>query len=164
MRSKLFCGTAGAQRVKLVRAFAGAVMAAAAVVSFIGCSPKIDNNPQASFATASDVTLTTAQRKNIHLYTVEQSTYRKKIETNGAVDFDNDQATTVLAPFSGPVSRLLVSLGDKVKKGDPLAIVDSPDFAAAVSAYRKALATAQTARRLADLDKDLVQHHGIAQR
>lgn len=164
MRSKLFCGTARAQRVKLARAFAGAVMAAAAVVSFIGCSPKIDNNPQASFATASDVTLTTAQRKNIHLYTVEQSTYRKKIETNGAVDFDNDQATTVLAPFSGPVSRLLVSLGDKVKKGDPLAIVDSPDFAAAVSAYRKALATAQTARRLADLDKDLVQHHGIAQR
>ena len=62
------------------------------------------------------------------------------------------------------MSRLLVSLGDQVKKGDPLAAVDSPDFAAAVSAYRKALATAQTNRRLADLDKDLIEHQGVSQR
>jgi cobalt-zinc-cadmium efflux system membrane fusion protein len=57
-----------------------------------------------------------------------------------------------------------VDIGDRVKKGDPLAIVDSPDFAAAISAYRKALTTAHTARRLADLEKDLVQHQGVAQR
>ena len=108
--------------------------------------------------------LTAAQRQSIQLYTVAPSKFRRTIETTGAVDFDNDQATGVLAPFSGPVSRLLVSQGDEVKKGDPLAIVDSPDFATAVSAYQKALATAQTNRRLADLDKDLVQHNGISQR
>ncbi len=67
-------------------------------------------------------------------------------------------------PFGGPVSRLLVSPGDKVKAGDPLAEVDSPDFAAAISAYRKARATAQTLRRVADIDKDLIQHNGVAQR
>jgi hypothetical protein len=54
--------------------------------------------------------------------------------------------------------------GDKVKAGEPLAEVDSPDFAAAISAYRKALATAQTLRRVADMDKDLIQHNGVAQR
>jgi len=70
----------------------------------------------------------------------------------------------VLAPFSGPVSKLLVSPGDQVKKGAPLALVDSPDFAAGIDAYRKALATARTNRRLADLDKDLLEHHGVAQR
>jgi cobalt-zinc-cadmium efflux system membrane fusion protein len=59
---------------------------------------------------------------------------------------------------------LLVALGDRVKKGDPLAVVDSPDFATFISNYRKALATARTDRRLADLDKDLAQHHGVAQR
>jgi cobalt-zinc-cadmium efflux system membrane fusion protein len=80
------------------------------------------------------------------------------------VDFDNDQATGVLAPLSGPVTRLLVALGDKVSKGEPLAVVDSPDFAAAVSAYHKALASARTNRRLADLDKDLLQHNGVSQR
>lgn len=139
-------------------------MGVAAVMSFTGCSSRNDETPQTSIVTASNVTLTAAQRRNIHLYTVQPSRIRRTIETTGVVDFDNDQATSVLAPFSGPVSRVLVSPGDRVKEGDPLAVVDSPDFAAAISAYRKALATARTARRLADLEKDLVQHHGVAQR
>ena len=148
------------------RALALAVMAIAMATLMLcaGCSPTTDNTQQAAFVTASNVTLTAAQRPNIHFYTVEPSKYRKTIETTGAVDFDNDQATSVLAPFSGPVSRLLVSLGEQVKKGEPLAEVDSPDFAAAIGTYRKSLATAKTDRRLADLDKDLIQHHGVSQR
>jgi membrane fusion protein, heavy metal efflux system len=114
--------------------------------------------------TASNARLTAAQREHIQLYTVAQSRFRRTVETTAAVDFDNDQATSVLAPFSGPVSRLLVAQDDEVSKGQPLAIVDSPDFAAAVSAYQKALATAHTNRRLADLDNDLVQHNGVSQR
>jgi len=144
-------------------ASAVAVMAAT-VLSLAGCSRKIDNGPQTPFVSVSNVSLTKAQRQNIRLFTVEPAKFHKAIVATGAVDFDNDQATAVLAPVSGPVSRLLVSLGDRVKKGDPLAAVDSPDFAAAVSAYQKALATAQTDRRLADLDKDLVQHNGVSQR
>ena len=140
------------------------VMAVAAALSFAGCSSRTDNSSQISSMTASNVTLTAAQQQNIHLYTVEPSKFRKTIETTGTVDFDNDQATAVLAPFSGPVSRLLVSLGEQVKVGQPLAAVESPDFAAAISAYRKALATAKTARQLADLDEDLLQHHGVSQR
>ena len=61
------------------------------------------------------------------------------------------------------MSRLLVSSA-RVKKGEPLATVDSPDFAAAISAYQKALATAKTDRHLADLDKDLLEHNGVARR
>jgi cobalt-zinc-cadmium efflux system membrane fusion protein len=127
-----------------------------------GCTSGVDNNPQS--ATATNVRLTAAQRQHIQLYTVAPSRFRRTVETTGAVDFDNDQATSVLAPFSGPVSRLLVSQGDEVGKGDPLAMVDSPDFATAISTYQKALATARTNRRLADLDKDLVQHNGVSQR
>ena len=141
-----------------------AAAAFAAIISLAACSSKTDVNPQAPSVTASNVKLSTEQRRNIHLYKVAASTFRKTIETTGAVDFDNDQATSVLAPFSGPVSRLLVSLGDHVKQGAPLAIVDSPDFATAISAYRKAIATAQTARRLADLDKELIEHNGVAKR
>jgi cobalt-zinc-cadmium efflux system membrane fusion protein len=140
-----------------------ALMLAAGGV-FTGCSPKADNSAETPSVTVSNVTLTAAQRQNIQLHTVAPAKFRKTIETTGIVDFDNDQATSVLAPFGGPVSRLLVSPGDQVKAGDPLAEVDSPDFATAISAYRKALATAQTARRVADLDKDLIQHDGVAQR
>lgn len=134
------------------------------VAAITGCSPKADDDAQTPSVTASNVTLNAAQRQNIHLYTVQPAKFRKVIETTGVVDFDNDQATTVLAPFGGPVSRLLVSPGDKVKTGDALAEVDSPDFATAISAYRKALATAQTLRRVADMDKDLLAHNGVAQR
>jgi len=137
---------------------------AAALIAISACSPKASVNPQAPSVTASNVKLTSEQRQNIHVYKVAPSTFRKTIETTGVVDFDNDQATSVLAPFSGPVSRLLVSLGEHVKQGAALAVVDSPDFATAISAYRKAIATAQTARRLADLDKDLIEHNGVSKR
>ena len=139
------------------------ILLAAAALTFSGCSPKTDDQPGASI-TATNVTLTAAQRPNIHIYTVAQSAYHRIVTTTGEVDFDNDQATSVLAPFGGPVTRLLVSAGDQVKSGDALAIVDSPDYALAISTYRKALATAVTDRRVADYDKDLAQHNGVAQR
>ena len=165
MKNKLHSGIQFAEHQgRFTCVLAVAVIAMAAVTSTTGCSSKIDSDPERTAATADNVTLTAAQRQNIHLYTLEPSKFHKTIATSGMVDFDNDQATSVLAPFSGPVSRLFVSPGDKVRKGDPLAVVDSPDFATAISTYRKAIATARTNRRLADLDKDLIEHQGISQR
>jgi membrane fusion protein, heavy metal efflux system len=146
------------------KTFLDSLFLAAALAVLAGCTPKSGVNQQTPSITASNVKLTAEQLKNIHLYKIEGSTFHRTVETTGVVDFDNDQATSVLAPFSGPVSRLVVSLGDRVKQGAPLAIVDSPDFAAAIGAYRKAIATAQTARRLADLDKELIEHNGVAKR
>ena len=128
-----------------------------------GCSGKADETHPAA-ADLGNVRLSDAQRGHIQIQEVQNAVFHRTIETTGVVDFDNDQATSVLAPFSGPVSRLLVSLGQQVKKGDALAAVDSPDFAAAISAYQKALATARTNRKLADLDQDLLAHNGVAQR
>ena len=147
-----------------VRALAAVALVLAISVLMAGCSSPPASDPPPASTAASDVTLTAAQLRHIHLYTVVSSQYRKTVQTTGTVDFDNDQATSVLAPFSGPVARLLVSPGDKVRKGQPLAVVDSPDFAAAVSAYSKALVTARNARRLAAMDQDLLKHDGVAQR
>ncbi len=150
-----------AARFPLGRSYVLTLVASTAVLC-AACSSRVDNNP--GTLTASNVRLTAAQRQHLQLYTVAPSRFTRTLETTGAVDFDNDQATSVLAPFSGPVSRLLVAQGDEVTKGQPLALVDSPDFATAVSTYQKALATARTNRRLADLDKDLVEHNGVSQR
>lgn len=158
-----FAARDGQGRVKFPRPITAAAVAAASLMFIAGCSPKADTKAEAS-ATASNVTLTAAQRERIRLFTVTPSMFRKTVEATGVVDFDNDQATSVLAPFSGPVSQLLVSPGDKVRKGQPLALVDSSDFSAAVSAYSKALASARTLRKLAEADKDLIQHNGISQR
>jgi len=139
-----------------------AVLIAAAWMT--GCSGKAEETRPAAPADLGNVRLSDAQRGHIQIHEVQNTVFHRIIETTGVVDFDNDQATSVLAPFSGPVSRLLVSLGQRVKKGDALAAVDSPDFAAAISAYQKALATARTNRQLADLDQDLLAHNGVAQR
>jgi cobalt-zinc-cadmium efflux system membrane fusion protein len=146
------------------RSVAIAIMASMTIALLAACSPKEDTSAQTASVTATNVRLTDDQRQHIRLYTVAPSRWHKTIDATGAVDFDNDQATSVLAPFSGPVSRLLVSPGDRVKKGQALAVVDSPDFAQAIDAYRKAIATAQTNRRLADLDKDLLEHQGVSKR
>lgn len=146
------------------RAFATVALALVAVMSLTGCSGSKDADAPPASATPANVALTKDQLQHIHIYTVAPSRFRHSVEANGVVDFDNDQATSVLAPFSGPVTRLLVVPGQHVNKGDPLALVESPDFAAAIGAYRKALVTAGNARRLADMDKDLVQHDGVAQR
>ena len=142
-----------------------AVMATSTIVSLSGCSSAPDAaTTQAATETPSNVTLTPAQRQNVHLFTVAASKFRKTVEATGAVDFDNDQATSVIAAFSGPVSRILVSPGQKVRKGDPLALVDSSDFASAISTYNKALVTAKNARKIADTDKDLFAHKGVSER
>jgi cobalt-zinc-cadmium efflux system membrane fusion protein len=138
-----------------------AVALAAAV--FAGCSPETRQKPEMP-ADTGQVTVTASQRERIQLQTVEPTRFHRSIETTGTVGFDNDHATTVVAPISGPVSRLLVSLGARVKTGDPLALVDSPDYAAALSGYRKAVVTARNLRRIADLDQQLFDADALARR
>jgi cobalt-zinc-cadmium efflux system membrane fusion protein len=140
------------------------ILVLTAIVSAAGCSSQTAGIAPGASTTASNVTLTAAQRQHLQIDTVTPTTFRRSVDATGVVDFDNDQATSVLAPFSGPVSRLVASLGEPVKQGQELATVSSPDFAAAFAAYRKAIATATTTRHLADLDKDLLEHQGVSER
>ena len=123
-----------------------------ALASLAGCSSATpDANSQASMP--QNVTLTSAQRTSIHLLTVAPATYQTSVTTTAVVDFDHDRSTPVLAPFSGPVTRVLVTLGDHVTAGQALAMVNSPDFITAVGAYRKALITASAADEVASNDR-----------
>jgi len=143
---------------------AGVAMAAAVTVGLSACGPKADRAEIAAATTPLLVTLTPAQLQHIRLYTVAPGGFRRAVEATGVVDFDNDQATSVVAPMSGPVAALLVQPGQVVRAGQVLATVASPDYATAVATYRKADVSARNARRLADADKDLVQHNGVSAR
>lgn len=140
------------------------LLAAVAALSLVGgCSSSPDENGSAATAVP-NVRLTKAQRSHIQLYTVVPVGYRQKIEAPGVVDFDNNQATAVFSPFTGPVTRILVAVGQHVAKGQPLALVESADYAAAIGAYRKAVIAALNARRVANADRDLAAHNGISER
>jgi cobalt-zinc-cadmium efflux system membrane fusion protein len=111
-----------------------------------------------------ELTLDPAQRQRVRLEQVAPSSFRPSIETTGTVAFDQNRATQVLAPISGPVARLEVQVGAQVARGQTLATVSSPDFATDVSALRKAEATAKNTRRVASLDEELFKNGGIARR
>jgi cobalt-zinc-cadmium efflux system membrane fusion protein len=115
-------------------------------------------------ARSGTMTLTPEQLGRVKVVPLVASAFRRAVDTTGTVAFDADQATQVIAPISGPVSRLLVSVGAAVKAGDALATVASPDFASAVGAYRKAESSARNARRIAGLDQELFKNDGIARR
>lgn len=136
-----------------------------ALLAAAGCGSK----PEADAATSapaksSAFTIPAAQRERIGVHAVAPSSFHPVVNTTGTVAFDGDQSTQVLAPISGPVVRILVQPGDHVKKGQALAYVSSPDFAAAVADYRKAQATARNAQRVADLDEQLFKNDAIARR
>ena len=147
--------------VRSRRAALVALLAAASALS--SCSSGSDASQAAPAATAK-LALTRAQRSHIRLYTIAPLPFQRIVQAPGVVDFDNDQATAILSPFSGPVTRLLVSLGQHVGVGQPLAVVQSADYASAAGAYRKAAVTAHNLHKLAEADRDLAAHNGISQR
>ena len=118
----------------------------------------------AAVSTPSNLTLTPAQQARISIDTVTTSQYTPSIGTTGTVQFNGDRSTQVLAPVSGPVTRLLVEPGAQVSSGAPLALVSSPDFASAIGAYRKSVATAANLQRIADQDVQLFKTDALSRR
>jgi cobalt-zinc-cadmium efflux system membrane fusion protein len=108
--------------------------------------------------------LTEDQRARIHLVTVQPTPFRPTLEATGTVAFNGDRSTQVLSPISGPAQQILVNPGAAVNKGDALATVSSPDFAAAVAQYRKSESTYLNAKRIADLDEQLFKNDALARR
>jgi cobalt-zinc-cadmium efflux system membrane fusion protein len=115
-------------------------------------------------AQAGGVRLSSAQLGAVRTAPVVRAPFTRAIEATGTVAFDQNRATAVLAPLSGPVSRLLADVGHRVHRGQPLAIVTSPDFAAQVSAWRKADSAARNLRSIADVDKKLFENDALSRR
>ncbi|MBR1209021.1 efflux RND transporter periplasmic adaptor subunit [Bradyrhizobium sp. JYMT SZCCT0180] len=85
------------------------------------------------------------QMHQLEVAKVETFAFRPQRSAIGQIGYNEDASTIVLTPFSGRVTRLVAKLGDRVKKGDPLLEIDSPeqlvpqnDFIAAQAARRKA--------------------------
>lgn len=69
------------------------------------------------------------------------------------VAFNAESMAHVGSPVSGRISEIKVRIGDKVKKGDPLLIVQSPDLAEAQSDYLLKRMAAEAAGPVTELAK-----------
>ena len=100
---------------------------------------------------------------------VKVGTYAFRAQTSaiGLIGYNEDASTIVLTPFSGRVTRLIAKPGDRVRSGDPLLEIDSPeqlipqnDFIAAQAAKRKASSQYNLAQIVEKRVRDL--HEGNA--
>jgi membrane fusion protein, heavy metal efflux system len=95
---------------------------------------------------------------------VRTTTWSIAIHITGTVDWDADHTTQAITQVNGPISRILVDTGARVKAGDPLLYVSSPDVANAISTYKKARNREALAQRAIKRQQELLAVGAIAQK
>jgi cobalt-zinc-cadmium efflux system membrane fusion protein len=104
------------------------------------------------------------QMSHVQVVTVQPIRLNRTLRLTGAVAYNAFKTTPVITQVGGPVSRILVVPGQKVKVGQPMLEVSSPDFSQLLDAYLKAADSYRLADKNYTREKDLYQHHAVAQR
>ena len=104
------------------------------------------------------------QMAHVQIVTVQPTSLTRTLRLTGAVAFNGFNTTPVITQVSGPVSRIVVTPGENVRRGQPLLYVASPDYSQLLANYLKARDAFQLADKNYVRSKDLYDHHAIAER
>jgi cobalt-zinc-cadmium efflux system membrane fusion protein len=114
------------------------------------------NNPEL-FAIPQD------QMSHVQVLSVQPATLTRSLRLTGAVAYNAFRTTPVITQVSGPVSRVVVVPGQKVRQGEPMLYVASPDYSQLRTNYLKAKDAYALAQKANARAQDLYQHHAIAE-
>jgi cobalt-zinc-cadmium efflux system membrane fusion protein len=103
-----------------------------------------------------------AAAAKIKVETVGEQDVDDTILTSGTVTLDDQRTGHVFSPVTGRVVKIQAALGQRVKKGDPLATIESPDIGSAVSDTHKAEADLVAAEHDLKRKKDLFEQKAAA--
>lgn len=148
----------------------GLVLAVASAAFAGACgSPPAAGREQPAPAAAADAApsyfeVPAAQLGQLTIAPAERASWATETRVTGTVDWDNDRTTQAVTQVSGPITRIVADTGTRVRPGDPLLYVASPDVATATSAYRKARNRLDLAQRALARTQDLVDHKALAPR
>lgn len=104
------------------------------------------------------------QLSHVQVVTVQPTSWPRVLQLTGAVAYNSFETTPVISQVSGPVSRIIVSPGQQMKKGQPMLYVSSPDYSQLRANYLKARDTHSLAHKNYLRSQDLYEHHAIAER
>jgi membrane fusion protein, heavy metal efflux system len=107
--------------------------------------------PAKSSPTAQEV------RPRVETGLVDYSGSQQGLSLAGKVAYGEDRYSKISSPLQGRVIEVRAHLGDRVKAGDVLLVVDSPEIAQAYSEYVKEDSDLQYATRAYGLAKDLYE-------
>ena len=168
MRNQSFrCGS----RSPTMRAGMFAIAAAMAAACLAGCSSDERANQMTSYSAKESKSETPElfaipenQMSHVQVVTVEPVKLPRVLRLTGAVAYNAFNTTPVITQVGGPVSRILVVPGERVKKGQSLLEVSSPDYSLLYAAYLKARDTLRVTDKNYARAQDLYAHHAIAER
>lgn len=83
---------------------------------------------------------------------------------NARLAYDDNHTARVFSPVAGRVLRIRTEMGKRVKAGDPLLVLDSPDFAAAVADSAKADADLVHKQKAYERARQLLEAQGMARK
>jgi cobalt-zinc-cadmium efflux system membrane fusion protein len=86
------------------------------------------------------------------------------IVASGKVTFDDLRVSHVFSPVTGRITKILANPGQRVKKGQPLAVIASPDIGTAFADLEKAQAAFNAAERDLKRQKELFAEHAASQK
>jgi len=104
------------------------------------------------------------QMSHVQVLTVEPAAWPRVLRLTGTVAFNGFETTPVISQVGGPVSRVLVSPGQAIRRGQPMLYVSSPDYSQLRASYLKARDAHALAHKNYVRAQDLYQHHAIAER
>jgi cobalt-zinc-cadmium efflux system membrane fusion protein len=103
------------------------------------------------------------QMSHVQVLTVQPTTLTRSLRLTGAVAYNSFRTTPVITQVGGPVSRIAVVPGQRVKQGEPMLYVASPDYSQLRTNYLKAKDAYALAQKAYARAQDLYQHHAIAE-
>jgi cobalt-zinc-cadmium efflux system membrane fusion protein len=103
-------------------------------------------------------------RDKLTIDAIGQKEMKRNLALPAVVEADPARLVKVLPPLAGRVTQLKVQLGEEVVRGQPLAVLDSPDLATAYADYDRAKVLLVLAQRNRDRLRDLARSGGAALR
>ena len=146
-----------------------AVLAAISAIALMltSCQESASNaaaNPNNTTSNSAELfTIPPDQMSHVQVLTVQPTTLIRSLRLTGAVAYNSFHTTPVITQVSGPVSRMVVVPGQKVKQGEPMLYVASPDYSQLRTNYLKAKDAYALAQKAYARAQDLYQHHAIAE-
>jgi cobalt-zinc-cadmium efflux system membrane fusion protein len=101
------------------------------------------------------------EQPRIETTVVEFSQSRQALTLAGKVAYGEDRYSRISSPLQGRVVEVRAHLGDRVKAGAVLLVIDSPDIAQAYSEYVKEDSDLRYATRAYELAKDLYENKAM---
>lgn len=101
---------------------------------------------------------------HIEIEVVQDRPVGGTIRAAGRVTFDDLRVAHVFSPVTGRITKILAQPGERVKQGQGLCVIQSPDLGSAVSDLAKAQATLLNAEKDWRRQRDLYEFHAASQR